>query len=248
EHGFRLTASALQEALTPRSKGLILNDPSNPAGAVYPPEELKALGEVCREAGIWVIADEVYECLVYEGRHYSLAALVPGGQDRMVLVNGVSKSHAMTGWRLGYAVGPREVVAAMGSLQEHVTGNASSISQWAAVAALTGSQETVKTMEQEFARRRAIMVEGLNRIPGFRCIPPAGAFYAFADVGPVLGREVRGRQLTDDVTLAELLLEEALVAAVPGTAFGYPGYMRFSFATSVEKITEGLQRLHHLLR
>lgn len=248
ETGFRLTADLLRQHIAPRTRGIILNDPSNPSGAVYEADELRALGEVCREAGMWVISDEVYEVLVYDGRrHHSLPAVLPAMYERTVVINALSKSHAMTGWRLGYAAGPLEVIKGMSSLQDHVTGNATSITQMAAVEALNGPQDSVRRMVAEFEVRRDLMVEGLNRLPGISCRPPAGAFYAFADVRGALGRRVGGREVTSDAELAEVFLTEAHVAAVPGSAFGYPGFVRFSFATSREKIQEGISRLARLL-
>lgn len=249
EDGFRLTPELLRAHLTPRTRGLILNDPANPSGAAYSDRELADLGRVCLEAGLWVISDEVYECLVYDGvRHYSLPQLLPALYERTVVVNAVSKSHAMTGWRLGYAAGPGEVISAMDALQSHVTGNANSIAQRAALAALSGSQESVRQMAEEFARRRDLMVEGLNRLPGMRCLPPRGAFYAFAHVEGIYGREVGGEVVSSDQQLAGLFLDKARVAVVPGSAFGYPGYLRFSFAASREKIQAGLSRLERWLR
>ncbi len=242
EDGFKVTPDHLRRALSPRTRLLLLNSPSNPTGAVYSPEELANLADFCREHDLAVVSDEIYEKLVYEGRHASIAAL-PGMQERTVVVNGVSKSHAMTGWRIGYAAGPASVIKGMAALQSHSTTHPAACAQKAAVAALAGPEEPVTAMREEFARRRELMLDLLGRLTGVRVARPAGAFYVFPDVRAWLGRSFRGRPVEDDVALAELILTEARVALVPGTAFGAPGHLRLSYATSRERIEEGLRRL-----
>lgn len=237
EDGFKLRPEALQEAIGRRTRLLILNNPCNPTGAVYSPEELEALAEVVLRHGLVVISDEVYERFVYEGRFVSLAALDPALQRRTVVVSGVSKSYAMTGWRIGYALGPEEVIRAMAALQSQSTSNPNSIAQWAALEALRGPQDHVQRMIAAFAERRRAVVEALNRMPAVRCLPPQGAFYAFPRVELEMG----------SVELAELLLERAGVALVPGAAFGAEGYLRLSYSVDMERLQEALRRLGRAL-
>ncbi|MBX6377160.1 MAG: pyridoxal phosphate-dependent aminotransferase [Clostridia bacterium] len=244
---FKVTAEQLREVVTPRTRLFILNSPANPTGAVYTRQELAALAEVCVERNVAILADEIYEKLLYEGEHVSIASLAPEVKRLTVTVNGVSKAYAMTGWRIGYAAAEPEVVAAMQALQSHATTHPASIAQYAAVAALNGPQEPVAAMVEAFRRRREAMVERLRRLPGFRVGRPAGAFYVFPDVRELLGRRIGGTVVRDDVQLAELFLEAARVAVVPGSGFGAPGFLRFSYATSLERIEEGMDRLAALL-
>ncbi|MBU2601377.1 MAG: pyridoxal phosphate-dependent aminotransferase [Actinobacteria bacterium] len=243
-NGFRLTASELEAAVTPRTKAVILNYPGNPTGACYDRPELEAIAEVCLAHDLIVIADEIYEKLLYDGRAFtSIASLGPEIKERTVVVNGMSKSYSMTGWRLGYAAGPRDVIDAMGKIQSHSTSNATSIAQWAGLEALRSAAPDVERMVGEFERRRDVMLDRLLAIPGVTCPRPAGAFYAFPNVSAYFGRSHPGGTVDSALDLAAYLLEEALVAVVPGEAFGAPAYVRLSYATSVEKIEEGTGRM-----
>lgn len=248
ESGFKVTAQALEKAITPRTTLLILNSPSNPTGAIYTREELEKIAEVCLKHNIAVISDEIYEKLIYEGEHVSFAALSPEVKAITITVNGVSKAYAMTGWRIGYAAGPEDVIKAMGDLQSHATSNPTSISQKAALAGLKGPQEPLEKMRMEFKKRRDYMVERLNKMPGIRCLTPPGAFYVYPDVSGLIGKKLAGKVVSDDTTLADILLDEARIAVVPGKAFGTQGNLRFSYATSMAKIEEGLNRLENVLK
>jgi aspartate aminotransferase len=245
EDGFKLTPEQLEENITDRTVALLLNSPNNPTGSVYTREELQGLVEVLkRHSAVYVISDEVYEKLIYDGLEFvSIAQLDEEIKHRTVVVNGVSKSYAMTGWRLGYAAADLEIARAMGKIQSHVTSGTSSISQKAALEALEGVQKPVEAMIKEFARRRDYMVEAINGIPGITCIRPQGAFYIFANVSSYFGRTINGKKITDSLSFAEALLVEAKVATVPGVAFGADDYIRFSYATSMENITGGVKRL-----
>lgn len=244
---YKITAEDLQKAITPKTKALILNSPSNPTGAVYSEDDLSAIAEVAVRRDIVVISDEVYEKLVYDGeRHVSIASISAEAKERTVVVNGVSKAYAMTGWRIGYAAGPRAIIKAMADIQGHMTSNPTSISQKASLEALTGTQEPVAAMLQSFSERRDIMVEGLNEIPGFKAGKPRGAFYVFVDAKGILSQHFQTKSagvIGDDTALARFLLEEARVAVVPGSAFGGPGCLRLSYATSEDRIREGLRRI-----
>lgn len=246
--GFKVTPEMLSRAITPRTRVLILNSPSNPTGTVYTREELSGIAEVCLKHGIWVISDEIYEKLIYEGEHVSFASLSPELLNITITVNGVSKAYAMTGWRIGYAGGPKEVIKAMADLQSHATSNPTSISQKAALAALTGPTEPLERMRQEFKKRRDYIVERAQRMPGFRCPIPSGAFYIYPDVSGLIGKSVGGKVITSSSVLAEILLEKARIAVVPGEAFGTSANLRFSYATSLERIKEGMDRLEAVLR
>ncbi|HEX2042492.1 MAG TPA: pyridoxal phosphate-dependent aminotransferase [Acidimicrobiales bacterium] len=246
--GFRASVDALEAARTPRTKVVLLVSPSNPTGAVYPPEQLAEIGRWALEQGLWVVTDEIYEHLVYgEHRFSSVPGLVAELGDRCVVVNGVSKTYAMTGWRVGWMVGPPDVIAAAGNLQSHATSNVANVSQAAALAALTGDQSCVAAMRQAFDRRRRRMHALLAAIPGVTCLEPEGAFYAFPALAGVLGREIAGRTPATTMELAEVVLEEAKVAIVPGEAFGAPGYARLSYALGDDALEEGVTRLAKLL-
>ncbi len=248
ESMFKITAEQLEKSITPRTSLLILNTPSNPTGAIYTKDELKAIADVCVRHNVAVISDEIYEKLIYEGEHVSFAAISPEAKEITVTVNGVSKAYAMTGWRIGYAAGPSVVIEAMANLQSHSTSNAASISQKAALAGLLGPQEALETMRLEFRKRRDYMVSRLNEMPGFKCLTPPGAFYVYPDVSAIMGRKLAGQVVADDTVLADVLLEHARIAVVPGAAFGTKGNLRFSYATSMEKIEEGLDRLAEILK
>jgi aspartate/methionine/tyrosine aminotransferase len=227
---------------------LLFVSPSNPTGAVYPRTEIEAIGRWAAEQGLWVMTDEIYEHLVYgDARHYSMATVVPELGDGCLVVNGVAKTYAMTGWRVGWLLGPRDVIQAATNLQSHSTSNVANVSQRAALAALTGDLAACRAMRQAFDRRRKRMYESLNAMAGVRCVEPEGAFYAFPSLEGVLGRDLRGRLATTTLELAEVLLEEAKVAVVPGEAFGAPGYARLSYALGDDEMAEGLTRMGKLL-
>jgi len=245
ETAFKLTPEQLREHLTPRTRALVLNSPCNPTGAVYSRQELAGLAEaVLSHPDCLIIADEIYEPFVYDGhQHVSIASLAPEVQARTLVINGVSKMYAMTGWRIGYAAGPKELVQAMADLQSQSTSNPTSISQWAAVAALRGPQDAVAQMVAAFRQRRDLMLAGLRALPGVTCGQPGGAFYLFPRVDAVLGRRWGDTVIASSQDLAMALLNEAGVALVPGSAFGCEGYLRLSYATSENQIRAGLERL-----
>jgi len=246
--GYLVTVEQLEAARTEHTKVLLFVSPSNPSGAVYPPEQVAAVGRWAAERGLWVVTDEIYEHLVYDGRqNVSIAAVTPELGDRVVVVNGVAKTYAMTGWRVGWLIGPADLVRAATNLQSHATSNVANVSQAAAVAALTGDLSAVATMRAAFDRRRRTMVRMLSEIDGVRCPEPGGAFYAYPQVKGLLGRPLRGRTATDTVELAELILEEAEVAVVPGEAFGTPGYLRLSYALGDDDLAEGVGRIQRLV-
>jgi aspartate/methionine/tyrosine aminotransferase len=245
--GYLAGVEALEAARTGRTKALLFCSPSNPTGAVYPPEQVEAIGRWAHRHGIWVVADEIYEHLVYgDARHVSMPVVVPELADTCVVLNGVAKTYAMTGWRVGWMIGPADVVKAATNLQSHLCSNVANVSQVAALAAVSGDLSAVAGMRVAFDRRRQIMVRMLNEIPGVTCPEPMGAFYAYPSVTGLLGRELRGRTPTSSAELAELVLEEAEVAIVPGEAFGTPGYVRLSYALGDEDLVEGVTRLAKL--
>lgn len=244
ELGFKLSPSALEAAITPKTKWLILNSPSNPTGAVYSREELSALAEVCIRRDIGVISDEIYEKLVYAGAEHVSIASLPGMAERTVVVNGLSKSCAMTGWRIGYLAAPKEIAKAVDGLQSHATSNANSIAQAASVAAITNPEEDrfLHRMVEAYDARRKFMFQAVSAIPGLSCHEPKGAFYLFVNVSGILGRTCRGKVLKDAVDVADQMLESG-VAVVPGNAFGAPDHIRLSYALSMEDIREGMKRI-----
>jgi aspartate aminotransferase len=247
--GFDLDPGRLRAAVTPRSKLVIVNSPNNPTGAVFSPAALEAVGRLAVERDLWIVSDECYEALTFEGRHVSIAQLAPEFKARTIVVNTCSKAYAMTGWRVGYAAGPRPIIQAMTNVQSQVTSNPSSVAQWAAVEALTGPQDEVAKMAGEFDRRRRLIVEGLNALPGVRCVMPRGAFYAFPNVSGLYGRRAPGGSaLSTSTDVAESLLEHARVAVVPGLDFGSDAHVRLSYATSAELIREGLRRIDAAIR
>ncbi len=246
--GFRVTIDQLDAAVTDRTKALIFVSPSNPTGAIYSPEQVEAIGRWALERGIWVITDEIYEHLTYDGAVFSsMPTLVPELAERCIVVNGVAKTYAMTGWRVGWMIAPADVVTATSNFQSHTTSNVANVSQYAALAALEGGLDDVKRFREAFDRRRVRMVDMLNHIDGVVCLRPEGAFYAFPSFRQVLGSTIRGRRITTTLDLAAVVLDEARVAMVPGEAFGAPGFARFSFALADEDIEEGLRRLASLL-
>ncbi len=247
DQGYKVTVEQLEAVRTPRTKLLIFVSPSNPTGAVYSAEETAAIGRWALDNGVWVMSDEIYQNLVYEGvKAVSIVEAVPELANQTLLVNGVAKSYAMTGWRLGWMVGPADAIKGAANLQSHLTSNVSNISQRAAIEALTGPQETVELMRQAFERRRNVIISELNKIDGLHAPMPQGAFYAYADVTGLLGRQWAGVCPQTSLELADLILEKAEVAAVPGEAFGPSGYLRFSYALGDDPLLEGIQRLQTL--
>ncbi len=246
--GFKVSVEQLEAAATERTKVLVFVSPSNPTGAVYPPEQVEAIGRWALERGIWVLTDEIYEHLVYdEHRFSSMPVLVPELAERCVVVNGVAKTYAMTGWRVGWMIGPPDVVAGAAALQSHATSNVADVSQRAALAAVAGDLDDVVRMRAAFDRRRVRLHELLSALPGVTCLRPEGAFYAFPSFEGVLGRELAGHRVDTTLALAEVVLEEAKVALVPGEAFAAPGYCRLSFALGDDDLEEGMARLAKLL-
>jgi aspartate aminotransferase len=246
--GYLASVEQLEAARTPRTKALVFVSPSNPTGAVYPPDQVAAIGRWAVEHGVWVVTDEIYEHLVYgDAQFSSMPVLVPELADTCVVVNGVAKTYAMTGWRVGWLVGPQDVVRAATNLQSHATSNVNNIAQRAAQFALEGDLSAVEQMRQAFDRRRQTMTRMLAEIPGVTCPEPLGAFYCYPAVKDLLGREIRGRRPGSSAELAELLLDEAEVAVVPGEAFGTPGYLRLSYALGDDDLVEGITRMQKLL-
>ena len=248
ESGFRVTVDELEAARTSNTKVLLFVSPSNPTGAVYPVEEVEAIGRWAVEHGIWVVTDEIYEHLTFGDHEFaSMPARVPALADRCVVLNGVAKTYAMTGWRVGWMIGPEDVISAATNLQSHSTSNVANVSQRAALAAVSGDLSAVTMMRDAFERRGKMMHAMLSAIPGVVCVEPQGAFYCFPSFERVLGRELGGRPVTSTVELAEVLLDVAKVAIVPGEAFGAPGYARLSFALGDEDLEVGVQRIADFL-
>ncbi|MBB5494954.1 pyridoxal phosphate-dependent aminotransferase [Nocardiopsis metallicus] len=246
--GYMAGVEQLEAARTERTKVLVFVSPSNPTGAVYPREQVRAVGRWAEEHGLWVLTDEIYEHLVYGDAEFSsLPVEVPEIADRTVIVNGVAKTYAMTGWRVGWIIGPKDIVKAASNLQSHATSNVANVSQAAALAAVSGDLAAVEEMKKAFDRRRRTIVRMLNEIDGVVCPVPEGAFYAYPSVKGVLGKEIRGKTPQTSTELAEIILEEAEVAVVPGEAFGTPGYLRLSYALSDEDLVEGVSRVQKLL-
>ncbi len=242
--GFEVTIDQLEAATTERTKALLFVSPSNPTGAVYGRDGIAAIGRWAAERGIWVVADEIYEHLVYgDAAFHSLPVVVPAAAEKTIVVNGVAKTYAMTGWRVGWMIGPTEMVGAATRLQSHISSNVANVSQRAAIAAVDGPLDAVREMRSVFDRRRKTMVRLLREVPGVRCAEPEGAFYAFPDLRGLLDRDLHGRTAHTTMDLAALLLEEIKIAVVPGEAFGAPGYARLSFALSDDDLEEGLTRL-----
>jgi len=246
--GFRVTVDQLEAARTERTKAIVFVSPSNPSGAVYPPAEVEAIGRWAVEHGIWVLTDEIYEHLVYDDNEFSsLPVLVPEAADQTIVLNGVAKTFAMTGWRVGWLIGPADLVATASTLQSHLCGNVANLSQRATIAALEGGLDDVAMMREQYDHRGKLIHRLLNEIDGVSCMLPQGAFYAFPSFDGVLGRELAGQTPTNTLDLADLILAEAKVAFVPGEAFGSPGYGRFSFALDPDAMQEGIRRIAEFL-
>ena len=249
EDDFKFTTQQLRDAITPKTKALVLNSPSNPTGMLYGEAELREIAEIAVENDIFVVADEIYEKLIYDGKqHVSIASFNEEIKDRTIIINGVSKSYAMTGWRIGFTAANEAVTKAMANMQSHAASNPSSISQAAALEAYNGEQETVEEMRKVFEERRNYMVDRINSIAGVSCRKPEGAFYVMMNIKEVFGREICGKVINTSDDFCEVLLENSLVALVPGSGFGIEGYVRWSYATSMENIEKGLDRLEDFLK
>jgi aspartate aminotransferase len=246
---FKITPAQLEKTITPRTKALILNSPCNPTGTSYTVEELKAIGQVCLKHDFLIISDDIYERLIYDGLIFAnIVQVVPELKSRTMVVNGVSKTYAMTGWRIGYACGPKELIGAMTKMQSQSTSNATSIAQKAAVEALNGPQDAVAAMIVEFEKRRTYIVERLNAMPGVTCFKSTGAFYVFPNFSAVYGKSFNGKVIANSTDFAAYLLEEAKVALVPGVAFGADKYARLSYAISMENIKKGMDRIEEAIK
>ncbi len=246
EDGFKLTAEQVKKAITKKTKLLLLNTPNNPTGAVYSPIELNKIASLLVDNDIYCISDEIYEKLVYDNtKHYSIAAFSPEVKEKTILINGVSKSYAMTGWRIGYAAANAEIVEGMSKLQGHCTSNANSIAQKASVEALTGNQDSIEFMRTEFDKRRKVITEKINEIKGFKCAIPEGAFYIFPDITEILksGIVFEGEEVKSSLQLSNYILKETGVAVIPGSAFEAEGFLRLSYAISLKEIIEGIDRI-----
>lgn len=244
EDNFTIRPELLKEKITKKTKALILNSPSNPTGFIYDRKTLERIAEIALQHNIYIISDEIYEKLIYDGEsHISIASLGDEIKEKTIVVNGLSKSHAMTGWRIGYAAGPLEIIKTMTKIQSQSTSNPTSIAQKAAVAALKGPQDSVEGMRQEFEKRRNYLVNELNNINGISCRMPKGAFYAFPNISKVLEKKNNGKNIENSMELSIYLLEKALVALVPGSAFGAEGFIRISYATSMENLKKGIERI-----
>lgn len=245
---FKVLASDIEKIITKKTKAFILNSPSNPTGNTYTKEELTKIASICVKNNLLIISDEIYEKLVYDNfKFFSIAQLSKEVKERTIVVNGVSKAFAMTGWRIGYAAGPKEIISAMTKIQSQSTSSPTSISLKAATEALNGNKDCLEIMRKEFEKRRDYIVERLNKIDGIKCLKPEGAFYVFPNISELLGKEYNGRFVNTDVEFADYLLEQAKIAVVPGSAFGARGYIRLSYATSMKNIIEGIDRLERSL-
>jgi aspartate aminotransferase len=246
---FKATSADIEKALTPKTKAIVINSPSNPTGSTYSYTELKAIADVCIKNRILIISDEIYEKLTYDNFKFtSIAQVSPQTKELTIVINGVSKAYAMTGWRIGYTVGQKDIISSMSKIQSQSTSNACSISINAAVEALTGPQECVETMRKEFEKRRDYIVAKLNTIAGITCRKPEGAFYVFPNIKKLLGKRFNGSVISIDLEFADYLLNTAKIAVVPGTAFGAEGYIRISYATSIKNIKAGIERLETALK
>ncbi|WP_069649545.1 pyridoxal phosphate-dependent aminotransferase [Caloranaerobacter ferrireducens] len=249
ENGFKYNIKELKKSITNKTKAIIINSPSNPTGAVYNKEELEQIAEIAIENNIFVISDEIYEKLIYDGKkHISIASLNKEIKDLTIIINGMSKAYAMTGWRIGFAAAHEEIINVITKIQSHTTSNPCTISQYASLEGLKGDQRTIEYMRSKFEERRNYMVERINAINGLTCKKPLGAFYVMANIAQIKGKEIRGQRINNSLDFANLLLNDAKVAVVPGIAFGADDYIRLSYATSMENIMEGLDRIEALLK
>lgn len=246
---FKVTPIDIEKVITKKTKAFVLNSPSNPTGNTYTKEELTEIANICVKHNLLIISDEIYEKLVYDNfKFFSIAQVSKEVKEHTIVVNGVSKAFAMTGWRIGYAAGPKEIISAMTKVQSQSTSNPTSISLKAATEALNGNKDCLEMMRKEFEKRRNYIVERLNKINGIKCLKPEGAFYVFPNISELLGKEYNGKLINTDMELADYLLDQAKIAVVPGSAFGAKGYIRFSYATSMENIVKGIDRLEQTLK
>jgi len=248
ERGFKATAEEYEAMITDKTRAIVLNSPSNPTGMIYTEDELRAIAEVAVRHNVYVVSDEIYEHLIYEGKHTSIASFGEDIKNLTIIINGVSKTYAMTGWRIGYTASNKEIAKAMSSIQSHATSNPNSIAQEAAIAALDGGLDCVEEMKKEFVKRRDYMVDKINSIEGVSCSKPNGAFYIMMNISQLIGKTFYGTEIKNADDFAELFLEHAKVAVVPGTGFAAPEYVRWSYATSMENCVEGLNRLENFLK
>lgn len=248
EDAFKFTAEEFRAAITPKTRALVLNSPSNPTGMVYTAEELAALAAVAVEHNIYVVSDEIYEHLIYEGKHVSIASVSPEMKALTIIINGVSKTYAMTGWRIGYTASSPEIARVMANIQSHATSNPNSVAQAATVAALSGGKEEIAVMKKAFCERRDYMVERINSIEGVSCLKPHGAFYVLMNISKLKGRTMGGKTIRTSDDFAEVLLEQAKVAVVPCSGFGADDFARWSYAVSLENIKEGLSRVENFIQ
>jgi aspartate aminotransferase len=246
---FKITPEDIEKVITPKTKAIIINSPSNPTGATYSAQELKDIATICVKNKLLIVSDDIYEKLSYDNLKFvSIADIYPEAKKYTVIINGVSKAYAMTGWRIGYAAGPKSIIEAMSKIQSQSTSNASSISIKAATEALNGSQEDVKFMRKEFEKRRNYIVERLNKIKNVTCRKPEGAFYVFPNISTLMGKSIHGKIINTDTEFAEYMLDIAKIAVVPGTAFGAKGYIRLSYATSIENIKTGIDKFESFIK
>ncbi|BDR64235.1 pyridoxal phosphate-dependent aminotransferase [Clostridium tetani] len=244
ENDYKYSIDELEKRVSSKTKAIIISSPNNPTGSIYYEEELRDIAEFCKKHNLIILSDEIYEKLIYgHNKHISIASLNEDAYNRTVVINGLSKTYAMTGWRIGYAAGPGNVIKLMNNIQSHMTSNPNSIAQYAALEALTGEQESINSMVSEFEKRRNYMVERINSINGIECIEPKGAFYMFADINKVIGKKINGEEIKNSVDFCEKLLELYKVAVVPGAAFGLENHIRLSYAISMENIEKGLDRI-----
>lgn len=249
DNSFKYTIENLEGAVTDKTKAIILNSPNNPTGTVYNKEELQTIADFAKKHDLIIVSDEIYEKLIYSNdKHVSIASLSEDAYKRTIVINGVSKAYAMTGWRIGYAAGDKKIIKLMTNIQSHMTSNPNSIAQYASVEALVGDQKDVEAMIVEFKKRRDFMVERVNKINGLSCIKPEGAFYVMVNISKILGKEVDGKVIKSSLEFASILLEKEKVAAVPGVAFGVDEFVRLSYATSMENIIKGLDRIDNFVK
>ncbi|CDI49393.1 pyridoxal phosphate-dependent aminotransferase [Clostridium tetani] len=249
ENDYKYSIDELEKKVSSKTKAIIISSPNNPTGSIYYKEELRDIAEFCKKHNLIILSDEIYEKLIYgHNKHISIASLNEDAYNRTVVINGVSKTYAMTGWRIGYAAGPGNIIKLMNNIQSHMTSNPNSIAQYAALEALTGEQEFINSMVGEFEKRRNYMVEKINSINGIECIEPKGAFYMFADINKVIGKKINGEEIKNSVDFCEKLLELYKVAVVPGVAFGLENHIRLSYAISMENIEKGLERISNCVR
>lgn len=249
ENSFKFTLKELEENCTERTKAILINSPNNPTGSVYTEEELRVIAEFAREKDLIIISDEIYEKLIYDGKkHISIASLSEDAFNRTIVINGVSKTYAMTGWRIGYSAAPIEINKLMTNIQSHTTSNANAIAQYAALAALEGNDDEIKAMVEEFARRKNYMIESINNIDLLETLHPNGAFYVMVDVSKLFGKKCDGKVIEGSIDFAKAILEKEKVAVIPGIAFGNDNYIRLSYATSMENIEEGIRRIEKFIK